>query len=55
MPATGAKAVEFEPMSLDGEPVTVGHFFLQLFDLAVLEFHDFPAPGADQVVMVALM
>lgn len=55
MPATGAEAVEFEPVGLDGESVSVGHFFLQLFNLAVLEFHDFPAPGADQMVMVALM
>ena len=55
MPAAGAEAVEFQAVSLDGEPVSVGHFLLQLFDLAIFEFDNLSAPGADQVVVMALV
>jgi len=42
-------------VGLNGKPVAGGHFLLKLLDLAVFEFDDLPATGADQVVVVAFV
>ena len=52
MTAVRAEAVELQTVSLNDEAVLGRHFLLQSFDLAVLEFHDFPATGADEVIVV---
>jgi hypothetical protein len=39
-------------MVADGEIVFFGHLLLQLFDAKVLEFYDFTAFSADQVIMM---
>ncbi len=55
MTAAAAEPVEFEPVSGNREAVSSGDFLLELFDLTVFEFHDLPAIGADQMVVVALV
>lgn len=55
MTAAGAEAVQLEAVSLDGEAVLDGDFFLQAFDLAVFELHDLATPGTNQVVVVPLV
>lgn len=55
MAATGTETVQLQFMRLDREPVPASHFFLKLFDLAILEFDDFPARRADQMVVMALV
>ncbi len=55
MSAAGAHAVEFQFMSLDGEAVSAGDFFLESFDILILEFHDLAAGGADQMIVVSLV
>ena len=55
MTAAGAKAVQFEPVGLDGESVAGGDFLLKLFDLAIFKFDDPAAAGADKVVVVPLV
>lgn len=42
-------------MGLNGKAVFSGHGFLQFFDLAVVKFYYFPAPGTNQMVMVAFV
>ena len=42
-------------MSLDGETVSPGHVFLKSFDIFILEFHDFAAGRADEVIVVSLV
>lgn len=41
--AGGAEAVEFEFVGLNGKAVFSGHGFLQVFNLAVVKFHNLPA------------
>ena len=55
MTAAGAEAVEFETVGLDRKSVTGGDLFLQFLDFTIFEFDDFPATGANEVVVVALM
>ena len=55
MPAAGAEAVQFQLVGLNGEPVPTGHFFLQAFNVAVFELHNFATAGANQMIMVAFM
>ena len=55
MAAARAESVEFEAVGLDGETVSCGHFFLKALDIAVFEFHDFPATGANEVIVMALV
>ena len=55
MAAVGAEAVELKLVGLDGESVPGSHVLFKPLDLLVLEFHDFPAAGADQMVVVALV
>ena len=55
MTAAGAEAVQFKAMGLDCEPVPRGHFLLELFNLAVFKLNDFPATGADEVIMVTFV
>ena len=55
MTAAGAEAVEFEAVGLDREAVACGDFFLKPFDVAIFEFHDLAAVGADQVIMMTLV
>lgn len=55
MTAARAEAVELETVSGDRKPVPRGDFFLEPLDIAVLELHDFPAAGANEMVMVALV
>ena len=39
-------------MAFNGKPVLSGDFFLESFNAWILEFNNFPAGDADQVVMV---
>lgn len=55
MSAAGAHAVEFQLMGLDGEAISAGDLFLKSFDVFILEFHDLPAGGADEVIVVSLV
>ena len=55
MSAAGAHAIEFQFMGLDGEAVAAGDFFLKLFDVFILEFHNLAAGGADEVIVVPLV
>jgi hypothetical protein len=55
MTATGTQAVEFQFMSLNHKPVLGCDLLLQTLNLAVLEFHDFPATRADEMVVVPFM
>ena len=55
MTAASAEAVEFQAVSRNGEAVPGGDFFLELFDLAVFEFHDLAAVGANQMIVMALV
>ena len=55
MTAAGAEPVEFKPVGLDGKAVARGDFLLQLFDLAIFEFHDLAAARADEVIVMALV
>ena len=52
MTAAGAEAIQFETVGLDREAVARGDFFLETFDVAIFELHDFAAVGAAQVVMM---
>lgn len=42
-------------MSLDGEAISAGDLFLKSFDIFILELHDLPAGGADEVIVVPLV
>ena len=42
-------------MGLNGKSVFSGHGFLQVFDLAVVEFHNFSAIRTNQMVMMAFV
>lgn len=42
-------------MGLNGKPIIPGHGFLQVFDLAILEFHNFPTSCTNQMVMMAFV
>jgi hypothetical protein len=55
MTAAGTETVEFKAVSLDGKAVAGGDFLLQLFDLAIFEFHDLPAARTDEVIVMALV
>lgn len=55
MAAARAEPVKFEAVGLDGEAVSGRDFFLKTLDIAVLEFHDFPATGADEMIVMALV
>jgi hypothetical protein len=55
MSAAGAHAVEFQLMGLYGEAISAGDFFLKPFDVFILEFHDLPAGGADEVIVMPLV
>lgn len=55
MATARAESIEFEAVGLDCEAVSCRDFFLKPLDIAVFKFHDFPAPGADKVIVVALM
>jgi len=43
MAAPRAETVEFELVGGDGEAVAAGDFFLEAFDVAILELDDLPA------------
>jgi len=55
MTAASTESVKFKAVSGNSEAVPGRDFFLELFDLAVFEFHDLAAVGADQMVVVALV
>ena len=55
MTAAGAEAVQFETVGLDRKSVAGSDLFLEFLDFAILEFDDFPATGANKVVVVALV
>jgi hypothetical protein len=55
MSAAGAHTVEFQLMGLDGEAISAGDLFLKSFDVFILEFHDLPAGGADEVIVMSLV
>ena len=55
MSAAGAHAVEFQFMGLNGKAISAGDLFLKSFDVFILEFHDFAAGGADEVIVVSFM
>lgn len=55
MTAARAESVELEAVSLNGKTVSRCHLFLKPLNVAVLELHDLPTAGADEMVMVALV
>ena len=55
MTTAGAEAVQFEAVSLDGEAVAGGDFFLKALNFAVFELDDLATSGTDQVVVVSLV
>jgi len=55
MTTARTEAVEFETVGLDCEAVEGGHFFLKTLDVAVFEFYNFSAAGADEMVVVTFM
>ena len=55
MSAAGTHTVEFQFMSLDGEAISAGDLFLKPFDVFILEFYDFPAGGADEMIVMSLV
>ena len=55
MTTVGTQAVEFQFMRLNYESVLAGHLLLQTLNLTILEFHDFSAARADQMVVVSFM
>ena len=52
MSAASTHTVEFQFMGLDGEAISAGDLFLKPFDVFILEFDDFPAGGADEVIVM---
>lgn len=52
MTAGGAETVELQFVRLDRKAVPLGDFLLQPFDVLVFEFHDLPATGADEMVVM---
>jgi hypothetical protein len=55
MTAMGTLAVQLKLVRADREAMPGGNLILKPFDLLVLEFHDLSAPGADEVVVMALV
>ena len=55
MTAAGAHAIQFELVGLDAEAVSAGHFFLELFDILILEFHNLATRRTNEVVVVPLV
>ena len=55
MMAARTETVQFKAVGLNREAVTGSHLFLKTLDVAVFEFHDLSAAGADEVVMVTFM
>lgn len=55
MTATGAEAIELEPVGGDRKAVPGCDLLLEALNIAVFELHDRSAAGANQMVMVALM
>lgn len=53
--AGGAEAVEFKFVGLNGKAVFSGHGFLQVFNLAVVKFHNLPAFRTNQMVVMAFV
>ena len=50
-----AEAIKFEFVGFDGKPVFSGHGFLQIFNLAVVKFHDFPTSRTNQMVVMTFV
>ena len=42
-------------MRLDGEAISAGDIFLKAFYVFILEFHDFPAGGANEMIVMSLV
>ena len=55
MTTVGAQPVEFQFMCLDYESILRRHLLLETLDLTILELHDLPAAGADQMIVVPFM
>ena len=55
MTAARAQSVEFEAMGLNGKAIPAGDFFLKSFNVAVFEFNNLAAAGADQMVVMTLV
>ncbi len=55
MTAARTEPVEFKAVGLNRKAVTGGHLFLKTLDVAVFEFHNLSAAGADEVVVVTFM
>jgi len=53
--AAGAETVELKAVGLDRKAVPCGHLFLEALDVAVLELHNLPAAGANEVIVVAFV
>ncbi len=52
MTAARAEAIQLKAVGLDGEAVALCDFFLEAFDIAVFEFHDLPATGTYEVIVM---
>jgi hypothetical protein len=55
MTAARTEPVEFKTVGLNRKAVTGGHLFLETLDVAVFEFHNLSAAGADEVVVMTFM
>ena len=55
MTAARAKAIELEPVGLDGKAVAGGNFLLQFLDFTIFEFDDLAATRADEVIVMAFV
>ena len=55
MTAARTETVQLKSVGLNDEAVSGGDFLLQFFNLAIFEFDDLAAAGADEVIVVALV
>lgn len=55
MTTAGAETVELKTVCVDGEAVGRGDFFLEAFNVAIGEFHDLAAAGANEMVVMAFV
>lgn len=50
-----AKTIELKFMGLNRKSIFGGDFLLKLFNLAILKLHNFPAGGADHMIVMAFL
>ena len=55
MTAAPAETIQFEAVCLNREAVTGRDFFLEPLDVTIFKFDNFPATGANEMIVMALM